>query len=107
MHIKTVILVRNFSIGLINFVNLSTTFFIQRFLRFFYFFIKIVFLTFFILVFYIYVLNCMSKPIDQKFHFLNCQDFRKNSFFKVKFCNPGTNCSREMSTSILHWDNHL
>ena len=39
---------RNFS-GLINFVNLSTTFFIQRFLTFFISFIKTRFLTFFIL----------------------------------------------------------
>src|SRR6218665_3727499 len=39
MHIKTVILLKNFSFGLINFVNLSTTFFIQRFLTFFIFFI--------------------------------------------------------------------
>jgi len=34
MHIRTVILLKNFSFGLINFVNLSTTFFIQRFLFF-------------------------------------------------------------------------
>ena len=49
MNFKTVILLWNFSFGLINFVNLSTTFFIQRFLKFFYFFIKNAFLTFFIL----------------------------------------------------------
>ena len=49
MHIKTVILLGNFSFGLINFVNLSTTFIIQRFLTFFIFFIKTRFLTFFIL----------------------------------------------------------
>jgi len=38
MHTKTVTLPGNFSFDLINFVNLSTTFFIQRFFRFFYFF---------------------------------------------------------------------
>jgi len=43
MHIKTVILLNNFSFGLINFFNLSTTFFIQRFEEFFYFFIKVAF----------------------------------------------------------------
>jgi len=48
MHIKTVILPKKFSFGLINFVNLSTTFFIQGFLTFFYFFHKNAFLTFFI-----------------------------------------------------------
>ena len=40
MHIKTVILLKNFSFGLINFVDLSTTFFIQRFFTFFIFFHK-------------------------------------------------------------------
>ena len=40
MHINTVILLGNFSFDLINFVNLSTTFFIQRFLTFFYYFHK-------------------------------------------------------------------
>jgi len=35
MHINTVILLGNFSFDLINFVNLSTTFFIQRFLTIF------------------------------------------------------------------------
>ena len=39
MQIKTVILLGNFSLGLINFVNLSITLFIQRFLRFFNFFL--------------------------------------------------------------------
>jgi len=48
-HIRTVILLRNFSFGLIDFVNLSTTFFIQRFFTFFIIFIKTRFLTFFIL----------------------------------------------------------
>ena len=38
--IKTVILQGNFSLGLINLVNLSTTFFIQRFITFFIFSIK-------------------------------------------------------------------
>jgi len=47
MHIKTVILLRNFSFGLINFVNLST-FFIQRFSTFFIFFIKTRFLKVFL-----------------------------------------------------------
>src|SRR6218665_2170415 len=47
--IKTVILQGNFSLGLINFVNLSRTFFIQRFLTFFIFSIKTRFLTLFIL----------------------------------------------------------
>jgi len=37
VHIKTIILLENFSFGLINFVNLSTTFFIQRFLTFLFF----------------------------------------------------------------------
>jgi len=37
MHIKTVSLMWNFSYGLINFVNLSTTFFVRRFLTFFIF----------------------------------------------------------------------
>ena len=46
MHVKTVILLGNFSFGLIYFVNLSTTFFIQCFLTFFIFFIKNAFLTF-------------------------------------------------------------
>ena len=57
MHIKTVILLVNFSFVLINFINLSSTCFIQRFLTFFNFLIKNAFLTFFILgvnVFYIY-----------------------------------------------------
>src|SRR6218665_714195 len=36
MHIRTVILLGNFSFGLMNFVNFSTTFFIQRFLTFFF-----------------------------------------------------------------------
>ena len=50
MHIKTVILLKYCSYGLINFVNLSTTFFIQRLLYvFLIFFIKTRFLTFFIL----------------------------------------------------------
>ena len=40
MHIKTVILLGNFLFGLRDVVNLSTTFFIQLFLRFFIFFIK-------------------------------------------------------------------
>src|SRR6218665_150705 len=42
VHIKTVglILLGHFSFGLINFVNLSTTFFIQRFLTCFYYFHK-------------------------------------------------------------------
>src|SRR6218665_802327 len=40
MHIKTVILLRNFSFGVINFVNLSIMFYIQHFLTFFIFFIK-------------------------------------------------------------------
>ena len=40
MHIKTVILLRNFSFGLINFVNLSTTFFYSTFFNIFYFFNK-------------------------------------------------------------------
>src|SRR6218665_4135409 len=43
MHINTVILLGNFSFGLIKFLNLSKTFFIQRFLTVSYF------LTFFIL----------------------------------------------------------
>src|SRR6218665_355339 len=47
--IKTAILLRNVSFGLINIVNLSTTFFIQRFLTFFIFFVKNAFLKFFIL----------------------------------------------------------
>src|SRR6218665_4087434 len=38
--LRTLILLRNFSFGLISFVNLSTTFFIHRFLTFFYFFQK-------------------------------------------------------------------
>src|SRR6218665_824144 len=49
-----------FSFGLRDVVNLSTTFFIQRFFTFFISFIKTRFLTFFILgvnVFYIYGLN--------------------------------------------------
>src|SRR6218665_2298417 len=58
MHIKTVILLVNFPFGLINFVNLSTTFIIQLFIKFFIFFHKKTrFLTFFILgvtVFHIY-----------------------------------------------------
>ena len=57
MHIRTVILLRNFSFGLINFVNLSTMFFIQGFFTFFIIFIKNAFLMFFILevnFFYIY-----------------------------------------------------
>ena len=77
MHIKTVILLKNFSFGLINFVDLSTKFFIQRFLRIFIFFIKTRFLTFFILgvnVFYIYALQrndiigyrCTSKLCRHK-----------------------------------------
>jgi len=45
MHIKIVTVLGNFSFGLINLVNLSTTFFSV----FFYFFIKNAFLTFFIL----------------------------------------------------------
>src|SRR6218665_2889575 len=45
-HIKAVILLKKFSFGLINFVNLSTTFFIQRFLTFLIFIIKTAFLTF-------------------------------------------------------------
>src|SRR6218665_2721075 len=49
MHINTVILPGNFSFGLIKFLNLSKTFFIQRFLTFSYFFIKTRLLTFFIL----------------------------------------------------------
>src|SRR6218665_444344 len=49
MHIKRVILLGIFSFGLRDVVNLSTTFFIQRFFTFFYFFIKTRFLTFFIL----------------------------------------------------------
>src|SRR6218665_1271440 len=64
MHIKTVILLGNFSFGLITFVNLSTPFFIQRFLTFFlYFFIKTRFFTFFILginVFYIFTIAKLS-----------------------------------------------
>jgi len=40
MHIKAVILLGNFPFGLINFVNLSTTFIIQLFIKFFYFFHK-------------------------------------------------------------------
>ena len=40
MPIKTVIVLGNFTIGLINFVKLSKTFFIQRFLKFFIFFHK-------------------------------------------------------------------
>src|SRR6218665_2376232 len=47
MHIKTVILLGNFSFGFINFVNVSTTFFIQGFLTCFYFFIKTRFNVFF------------------------------------------------------------
>ena len=48
MHIKTVILLGIFfSFGLRDVVNLSTTFFIQRFFTFFIFFIKARFLTFF------------------------------------------------------------
>ena len=59
MHIKTLIILRNFSFRLINFVNVSTTLFIQRFLTFFFiFFIKnALFNVFFILrvnVIYIY-----------------------------------------------------
>jgi len=57
MHIMTVILLRNLLFSLINFVNLSTTFFVQRFLTFLFFSEKTRFLTFFILgvnVFYIY-----------------------------------------------------
>jgi len=38
--IKAVVLLGNISFGLINFVNLPTTPFIQRFLTFFIFFIK-------------------------------------------------------------------
>jgi len=40
MPIKTLILLGKFSFGLNNFVNLSPTFFIQRFLTVFYFFHK-------------------------------------------------------------------
>src|SRR6218665_3646458 len=40
MYIKTVILLKNFLFGLINFVNLSTTLFIQRFLTFLFCFHK-------------------------------------------------------------------
>src|SRR6218665_1811016 len=58
MHIRTVIVLGQFcSFGLRDVVNLSTTFFIQRFFTVFIFFIKARFLTFFILgvnVFYIY-----------------------------------------------------
>ena len=57
MHINTVILLRNFSFGFINVVNLSTTFFILRFSRFFIFFIKTRFKRFLFLgstFFYIY-----------------------------------------------------
>src|SRR6218665_1086289 len=43
MHIKTVILLRNFSFVFINFDNLSTTFYIQRFLTFLFFHKKRVF----------------------------------------------------------------
>src|SRR6218665_211775 len=49
MHIKTVILMRDFLFGLINFANLSRTFFIQRILTFFILFIKTAFLTFFMI----------------------------------------------------------
>src|SRR6218665_149214 len=62
MHIKTVILLGNFSFGLITFVNLSTPFFIQRFLMFL-FFIKTCVFTFFILginVFYIFAVAKLS-----------------------------------------------
>ena len=56
-----------FSFGLRDVVNLSTTFFIQRFLRF-YFFIKTRFLTFFILevnVLYIYGLHVVgTKDVE-------------------------------------------
>jgi len=45
LHIKTVILLGNFSFGLINIVNMSTMFFIQCFLNLFIFFIKNMFLT--------------------------------------------------------------
>src|SRR6218665_2858061 len=65
MHIKTVILLRNVSFGFINFVNLSTSFFIQLFLTFLYFFIKNAFLRFFLFLrltfFYIYAYY-MSTP---------------------------------------------
>ena len=65
MHIKTVILLGNFFLfALGDVVNLSTTFFIQRFLRFLFFFIKNAFLTFFILgvnVFYIYGFNASQR----------------------------------------------
>jgi len=37
MHTKTVILLENYSLTLNNFVYLSTTFFIQRFLTFLFF----------------------------------------------------------------------
>src|SRR6218665_2688246 len=45
---KAVILLGNFSFGLNKFVNLSTTFFIQRLLTFFIIFIKTRILTFFL-----------------------------------------------------------
>ena len=47
MHIKTVILLGNFSLGLRDVVNLSTTFFIQLFLRFNFFLKKRVFNVFY------------------------------------------------------------
>ena len=56
----TVILLVNFSFGLINFVNLSTTFFIQSFFNVFYFFHKNAFLTFFILEVNVFLHLCTA-----------------------------------------------
>ena len=73
MHIRTVILPGNFSFGLINFVNLSTTFFLQRFLMFFIYFIKNAFLMFFFILggqrfFYIYAQNQLNIPRTYELH---------------------------------------
>ena len=53
---------------------------------------------------------CKSIPIDLTFLLFELLELFLKSVFKVKFCNPdiGTNCWREMSTSVLHWgSNHL
>src|SRR6218665_968914 len=64
---KTVILLEIFSFGLINFGDLSTTFFIQRFLTILFFSYKTHFLKFLFLgltFFYNYAFNHTSHPTD-------------------------------------------
>src|SRR6218665_3389313 len=102
MHVnfKTVILLGNFSFGLIKFVNFSTTFFVQRpFNVFFYYFHKNAFLTFFLFsgstFFYIYaaaVLKsvCQSLKATTSFKAVNCvQSSYSLAFtYRTELCRP-------------------